>query len=73
MGSKSYWNDPTIAEQRAHELDRVLPTPAQGTQNKAETATHGRRTAGRGAECPETRAGRRAIADELSVARSSLS
>jgi len=36
MGSKSYWNDPTIAEQRAHELDRVLPTRRRARKTKQE-------------------------------------
>ena len=36
MGSKSYWNDPTIAEQRAHELDRVLPTRRKARKTKQE-------------------------------------
>jgi hypothetical protein len=36
MGTKSYWNDPTIAEQRAHELDRVLPTRRKARKTKQE-------------------------------------
>ena len=36
MGNKSYWNDPTIAEQRAHELDRVLPTRREARKTKQE-------------------------------------
>jgi len=47
MGSKSYWNDPTIAEQRAHELDRVLPTrrKARKTKQEPQRTGAGRRVA----------------------------
>jgi hypothetical protein len=36
MRSKCYWNDPTIAEQRAHELDRVLPTRRKARKTKPD-------------------------------------
>jgi hypothetical protein len=36
MRGKCYWNDPTIAEQRAHELDRVLPSPRKARKPRQE-------------------------------------
>lgn len=45
MGGKSYWNDPTIAEQRAHELDRVLPTRRKARKPRQEPQGTGRRVA----------------------------
>jgi hypothetical protein len=36
MRSKCYWNDPTIAEQRAQELDRALPTRRRARKSKQE-------------------------------------
>ena len=47
MGGKCYWNDPTIAEQRVQELDRVLPTwrKARKTKQEPERTGAGRRVA----------------------------
>ncbi|HEX4555112.1 MAG TPA: hypothetical protein VH249_14060 [Xanthobacteraceae bacterium] len=47
MGGKSYWNDPTIAEQRTHELDRVLPTrrKVRKTKQESQRTDAGRRVA----------------------------
>jgi hypothetical protein len=45
MRGKCYWNDPTIAEQRAHELDRVLPTRRKARKPREEPQGAGRRGA----------------------------
>ena len=41
MGKTPYWNDPQIAEQRAHELDRALPTKRKARKPRQEQQTKG--------------------------------
>jgi len=41
MGKTPYWNDPQIAEQRAHELDRALPTKRKARKPRQERQPKG--------------------------------
>jgi hypothetical protein len=47
MGRTPYWNDPQIAEQRAHELDRALPA-----KRKARKPRQERQGVGAGQQAP---------------------
>jgi hypothetical protein len=57
MGRTPYWNDPQIAERRAHELDRALPTRRKARKPRGESHGTGSQqvlernaTAGQGAD-----------------------
>jgi hypothetical protein len=41
MGRTPYWNDPEIAEQRAHELERALPATRKARKPRQERQTKG--------------------------------
>jgi hypothetical protein len=49
MGKTPYWNDPEIAEQRAEELERALPT-----RRKARKARQELQSKGAGQQAPQT-------------------
>ena len=62
MGRTPYWNDPQIAEQRAHELERALPTRRKARKPRQEP----HRT-GAGQKVPERNATAGQGADRSSV------
>jgi len=41
MGKMPYWNDPEIAEQRAHELERALPAKRKARKPRQERQPKG--------------------------------